>query len=238
MRKKIVESVIAGALVLVLGVGSTPARAELSLEILGGHYSLDLRKINEDFDERWNTIWDRDTDFEFKAGAIYGLALGYDVSPRFETRLEVHNLKSETGDTYYNSWESSSGLWEHYHYDQFRLTVTPVIISGIYKFSPLYVGAGVGLFSSKLRWVGEFDEYLNGSLWDSYSSSESNGDIPAGLVVLAGFTLVDKPVSLNLEARYIMLAKAKLKVDWWDTWDTEVDLSGLQLSLLAGVKFA
>ena len=235
MRKKIVESVIAGALVLVLGVASTPARAELSLRILGGYYSPNLRKINEDFDERWNNQWGHD--FEFKAGGIYGLALGYDVAPRFELRLEGYCFESKTGETYYHSWEGSSGLWEHYHDDEFKLTVTPVIFSGIYKFSPFYMGAGVGSFSTKLQWVGEYDEYLNGSLWDSYSLGMSDIDSPPGLVLLAGFTLVDKPVSLNLEARYVMLANAKLEVDWWETWDTEVDLSGLQLSLLAGVTF-
>jgi hypothetical protein len=235
MRKKIVESVIAGVLVLVLGVASTPARAELSLKILTGQYSPHLRKINEDFDEHWNN--ERGTDFEFKAGVIYGLALGYDVGPRFEIRLEGHYCESETGDTFYHSWQDSRGFYEHYHHDQFRLTVTPVIISGIYKFPPFYVGAGVGSFLSKLQWVGEYDEYLNGSLWHSYSLGTSDTDSPVGLVVLAGFRFGGRLVSFNLEARYVMVAKAKLEVDYWDTWDTEVDLSGLQLSLLAGVKF-
>jgi len=235
MREKIVKSVIAGVLVLFLGLVSTPARAELSLKILGGHYNLPLGRINEDFDEHWNNQWG--TDFEFKAGAIYGLALGYDVGPRFEIRLEGYSFESKTGDTYYNSWEGSSGLWEHYHHDDFKLTVTPVIFSGIYKFPRFYVGIGVGSFSSKLQWVGEYDEYLNGSLSDSYTLGMSDRDSPAGLVLLAGFSFKHKPVSLNLEARYVMDTKAKLEVDWWDTWDTEVDLSGLQLSLLAGVTF-
>ena len=235
MRKKIVEFVIAGVLVLVLGVASTPARAEWSLKILGGQYNLPLGRINGDFDEHWNNDWG--TDFEFKAGVIYGLALGYDVGPRFEVRLEGYSSESKTGDTYYNSWQDSWGFWEHYHHDQFRLTVTPVIISGIYKFPPFHVGAGVGSFPTKLQWVGEYDEYLNGSLWDSYSLGMSNSDSPVGLVLLAGFSFGNRLVSLNLEARYVMLAKANLEVDWWDTWDTEVDLSGLQLSLLAGVAF-
>jgi len=234
MGKKTVESVIAGALVLVLGVASTPARAELSLRILGGQYSPHLRKMNEDFDEHWNN--ERGTDFEFKAGAVYGLALGYDVSPRLEIRLGGYSFESKTDDTYYDSWEDSSGFWEHYHHHDFKLTVTPVIISGIYKFSPFYVGAGVGSFSSKIQWVGEYDEYLNGSWWNSYSDSKSDRDSPAGLVVLAGFSFGDKPVSLSLEARYVMLAKAKLEVNE-HTWDTEADFGGLWLSLLAGVTF-
>ncbi len=235
MRKKIVEFVIAGVLVLVLGVASTPARAELGLKILGGWYSPHLRKMNEDFDEHWNDDWG--TDFEFKAGGVFGLTLGYDVDPRLEFRLEGYSFESKTGDSYYNCWNDSLGFWEHYHHDDFKLTITPVIVSAIYKFPPFYVGVGAGSFSSKLQWVGEYDEYRNGSFWNSYSLGMSDRDSPGGLVVLVGFSIKDKPVSLNLEARYVMLAKAKFEMEWWDTWDTEADLSGLQLSLLAGVKF-
>ncbi len=81
MSKKIVESVVAGLLVLVLGIASAPARAEFSLKILRGQYSPDLRKMNEEFDEYWNNH--RGTDFGFKAGVISGLALGVNVGPRF-----------------------------------------------------------------------------------------------------------------------------------------------------------
>jgi len=234
MRKETVESIIAGVLVLVLGVASAPARAELSLKILGGQYSPHLRKLNEDLDKYWNNRWD--TDFEFKAGAIFGLALGYDVGPRFEIRLEGYAFESKTGDTYRRSWENELGLWERYCNDDFKLTVTSMIVSGIYKFSLFHVGAGVGSFSSKLHWVGGYDRYFNGSWMDSHSHSESDRDSSVGLVVLAGFSFGNKPVSLNLEARYVMLAKSKLEVNC-PNWDTEVDLSGLQLSLLAGVKF-
>jgi len=235
MRKKTVGFLIAGVLVLAFGIASTPARAELSLKILGGQYSPHLREMNEDFDEHWNNEWG--TDFEFEGGAIYGLALEYGVGPRFEIRLEGYSLESKTGEAYHNSWESSQGFWEHYHIDDFELTVTPVIFSGIYKFSPLYIGIGIGSFSTKLQWVGEYDEYLNGSLFDSYSSGMTDRDSPAGVVLLAGFGSRGKRVSLNLEARYVTRAKAKLEVDWWETWDTEADLSGLQLSLLAGITF-
>jgi hypothetical protein len=235
MRKKIVESVIAGVLVLVLGVASTPARAQLSLAVVGGYYSPTLGKINEDFDEHWNNDWG--TDFEFKAGAIHGLALGYDVGPRLEFRLEGYSFESKTGDSYYHSWEDSEGFWEHYHNDNFGLTVTPLILSGIYKLSPFYIGAGIASFSTKLKWTGEYDEYRYGFLWNSHSLRESDSDSSTGLVLLAGFSFGRQPVLLNLEARYVMGAKAKLEVIWWDTWETEVDPSGLQLSLLAGVKF-
>lgn len=234
MGKKTVESVVAGVLVLVLGVASAPARAEFSLKILRGQYSPHLRKMNAEFDEYWNNYWG--TDFGFKAGAISGFALGYDAGPRFEIRLEGYSFESKTGDTYRESWEGSLGVREGYQHQDFKLTVTPVIVLGIYKFSPFYVGAGVGSFSSKLQWTWEYNEYLNGFWMDSHSGSKSDTSSPGGLVVLAGFSFGDKPVSLNLEARYVMLAKGKLEVNCHN-WDTEADFSGLQLSLLAGVTF-
>jgi len=234
MRKKTVAYVVAGVLVLVLGVAPAPARAELSLKILTGQYSPHLRKINAEFDEYWNNH--RGTDFGFKAGVLSGFALGCDAGPRFEIRLEGYSFESKTGDTYRESWEDSLGVWERYIHEDFKLTVTAVIVLGIYKFSPFYVGAGVGSFSSELQSPWEYDEYLNGSWMGSYSGSKSDADSPAGLVVLAGFSLGDKPVSLNLEARYVMLAKGELEVNCHD-WDTEADFGGLQLSLLAGVTF-
>jgi len=212
MRKKTVEFVIAGVLVLVFGVASTPARAELNLEILTGQYSPHLRAVNEEFDEYWNNRWG--TDFGFKA----------------------QSFKSKTGGTYRKLWEDPSGVLERYQHDEFKWTVTPVIISGIYKFSPFYIGAGIGSFSSELQWVGKYDDYLNGSWMDSGSESKYDSDSPAGVVLLTGLSFGDKPVSLNLEARYIMLAKAKLKVNC-HTWETEADFGGLQLGVLAGVTF-
>ena len=235
MRKKIVGFIIAGMLMLVLGLASTPARAQLTLEVMGGYYGPNLGKINEDFDQRWNDLWGHD--FEFRAGMMYGLALRYDLGPRFGLRLEGYSFESKTGETYYHSWESSRGFREHYHDDDFKLTVTPIVLSGIYKFPPFYIGTGVGSFSTKLQWTGEYDEYKNRLWTDRYSLSESDNDSSTGLVLLAGFSFGGKPVFLNLEARYVVGTKAKLEVAWWDTWDTEVDLSGLQFSLLAGFKF-
>ncbi len=234
MRKKIVESVVTGLLVLVLGIASAPARAEFSLKILRGQYSPDLRKMNAEFDEYRNNRWG--TDFEFKAGAISGLALECDAGPRSKIRLEGYIFQSKTGDTYRESWDGSLGVQERYEHEDFKLTVISVIVSGIYKFSPFYLGAGVGSFSSKLEWVWEYDEYLNGFWMGSYSRSKSDTDSPGGLVVLAGFSLGNETVSLNLEARYVMLARGKLVVNC-HSWATEADFSGLQLSLLAGITF-
>jgi len=217
MRKKPVGFMIGGILALVFVLASTPARAKFILDI--GYYSPGFGKINNYFDE--TTDW-RGTDPEFEAGMMYGLALGYDINPHFRVRLEHSLFESQT----------SGSLWiDHgpsYWLEVYKLTIAPVILSGTYKFSPFYIGAGVGSFPTTFIYT-HTPEGLD------YSSSESGSDNDGstGLVLLAGFELGDKPIFLNLEVRYIIGAKTKLEVGWVDT---EVDLSGLQLSILVGFK--
>ena len=230
MRKKIIGFMVTGVLVLGLGFVSAPARAELSLGVVGGYYSPNFGKINDDLEEI-NDIFG--TDFELKAGMMYGLALGYDLPARFGLRLEYNSFESKTSDTFYDFyWDTWGFLWEEYEDDEWKLTVTPVILSLIYELSPAYIGAGVGSFPTKIKFDWEWEEYWEGFLVDSDSGSESDSDSPTGFVLLAGFGFGGEPVFLNLEARYVVGTKAKL-----EDWDTEVDLSGLQLSLLAGFKF-
>ena len=225
MRKKIIGFMVAGILFLVLGFVSTPASAELSLGVVGGYYSPNFGQVNDDLDEI-NT--ELGTDLEFKAGMMYGLALGYDLPPRFGLRLEYNSFESKTSDT----WSETSGLWEFREDIDLKLTVTPVILSLLYRFSPFYIGAGVGSFSTKVKSTAEWEEYFAGFLVDSDSWSESDDDSPTGLVLLAGYGFGGEPVFLNLEARYVVGTKAKL-----EDFDTEVDLSGLQLCLLGGFRF-
>ena len=142
LSKKIAGFMIVGTLVLVLGFVSTPARAELSLSLVGGYYSPNFGEINDD---QWPHLgWCNDyygTDLGFEAGMMSGLALGYDLDQRFRLRLEYNSFESKTSDD----------LWAGgYHWDvDFKLTVTSVILSGIYKFSPPYIGAGIGSFSTE-----------------------------------------------------------------------------------------
>jgi hypothetical protein len=198
MRKKITGFMVAGILVLGLGFASTPAQAELSLGVVGGYYSPNFGKINDDY------LAGLGTDLEFKAGAMYGLVLGYDLGSRFGLRLEYDSFESKTSD----------------EERDFKLTVTPMMLSLTYGLSPAYIGAGVGLFSTELK-----DTYGD-------SESDSDSDSPTGLVLLGGFGFGDRPIFLNLEARYVVGTKPKL-----EDFGTEVDLSGLQLSLLTGFKF-
>ncbi len=208
MRKKIIGFMVAGILFLVLGFVSTPASAELSLGLVGGYYSPNFGEINDDLDE-FNDLLG--TDLELKAGMMYGLALGYDLPPHFGLRLEYNSFESKTSDTVLPGVDLD-----------FKLTVTPVILSLLYGFSPFYVGAGVGSFSTELQW---------GVLEDSVFTSVSDSDSPTGLVLLAGYGFGGEPIFLNLEARYVVGTKAKL-----EDAGTEVDLSGVQLSLLVGLK--
>lgn len=170
--------VVAGILVLVFGLASMPAKAGLSLGVMGGYYSPNFGKVNEHFNDHWNNLWG--SGFEFKAATMYGLALGYDLGHRFRLRLEYDSFESKTSDTWYNSGWIWANFWEYYHDDDWKLTVTPVIFSGTYKFSPFYIGAGVGWFSTKVQWTFEYDAYRNGSWNYSYFWSDSDSDSPTG----------------------------------------------------------
>ncbi len=208
MRKKIVGFMVAGMLILVFGLASTPARAQFSLGVVGGYYGPNFGQINDDLDVV-NVVFG--TDLELKAGMMYGLALGYDLPPHFGLRLEYNSFESKTSDTVLPGVDLD-----------FKLTVTPVILSLLYGFSPFYVGAGVGSFSTKLKW---------GLLVDSTAITIADSDSPTGLVLLAGYGFGGEPIFLNLEARYVVGTKAKM-----EDAGTEVDLSGVQLSLLVGLK--
>lgn len=224
MSKKMVGLMVGGILVLVLGLVSTPASAQLSGGI--SYYSPGFGKINDYFDEQNDR---RGTNLEFKAGMMYGFALGYEVNPRFRLRLEYNGFKSRTRDSYWvDHGLSRMDYWDEY----WKLTVLPVILFGIYKFSLFYIGAGVGLYPTMFKLDYSHEQYLEGILEDGWSGSISDSDKPTGLVLLVGFEFGGKPILLNLEIRYIVGTKAKL-----EDFGTEVDLSGLQFSLLGGFEF-
>ena len=208
MRKKIVGFIIAGMLVLGLGFASTPARAQFSLGVVGGYYGPNFGQVNDDCDDI-NGVFG--TDLQFKAATMYGLALGYDLGPRFGLRLEYDSFESKTSDTVLPGLDLD-----------LKITVTPLLLSVTYGFSPFYVGAGVGSFPTKFNY---------GYVVGSTVISDSDSDSPTGFVLLAGFELANKPIFLNIEARYVVGTKAKL-----EDAGTEVDLSGAQVSLLVGLK--
>jgi len=211
---------------LGLGFVSTPARAQLSLGVVGGYYSPSFGEINDDLNDWYPSAFG--ADFELKAGMLYGLALDYGLPPRFTLRLEYYSFESKTSDDF---WDGSALLGTHWEED-YKLTVNPVIFSVLYSLSPAYVGVELGSFPTKTKNDWEWEDYFLGFVVDSGSDSASVSDTPTGLVLLAGFEFGGESPFLDLEARYVVGTKAKM-----EDWATEVDLSGLQLSLLAGFKF-
>lgn len=226
MRKKVISFLIAGVVVLILGFVSTPARSELSLGVLGGYYSPNFGKINDDLEEDFNTPYG--TVLGFTGTMMYGLTLGYDLPGRFGLRLEYGSFESKTSDAV----SETEDLWEQRVDIDCKVTVRPLLLCLTYGLSPFYLGAGVGSFSTEAEDTFTYELYHDGSLVDSEFDTRSDSDRPSGLMLLVGFRFGTKPTFLNLELRYVVNTKAKL-----EDVETEVDLSGLQFSLLGGLKF-
>jgi len=107
-----------------------------------------------------------------------------------------------------------------------------VILSLLYSLSPVYVVVGVGSFPIEFKENAEWEFYELGWVWKVDSGSLPDSDTPTGIVLGLGAKFGGKSPFLNLEAGYVVGTKAKLVY-----WNTEVDLRGLQVSLLAGFKF-
>jgi len=257
MRKKIVGFMIAGVLVLVLGFISTPARAEMNLGLGGYYYAPGFGEINDtlgDVNDYYGT------DLEFKGGGMYGLWVGWDITPRFGLRAEYDSFRSETSGTgdHLDIYYWFSDYWRDYYlwyYEtletKITLTITPIIFSGIYRFPPFFVGGGMCLIPTKAEASGiltedyyyDYYDYWYGEWYGpywlegySYDLTESDSDSPIGPVVLGGVELVggeNKGAFLNVEVRYIS-AEANLSVDGVDT---KVDLSGFQAGVSGGFEF-
>lgn len=224
-REKAFGFIVAGVLVSVFVFASIPAQANFILDV--GYYDLRFGKINEYFDEKNDFLG---TDFEFKPGMMYGLGLRYEVTPHFRLILEHSLFESQT----------SSGCWvgqdPDYWSGVYKLTIAPVVLSGTYKFSPFYIGAGVGSFHINFIYTHTYKDYQLGDLVNTDSESGSDNNSSASFVLLAGFEFGDRPIFFNLEARYIVDTKGKLELGWLNT-ETEVDLCGWQVNLLAGFNF-
>ena len=158
---------------------------------------------------------------------MYGLALGYEVNPHFRLRLEYNSFESKTSDDSWAYYDSLAEYWD----EEFKLTVTPVILSGIYQFSPFYMGAGVGSFATKFKYTYTVEEYQDEILVDSSSGSYSESDSPIGVLVLGGIEYSGQGFFGGLEARYVV-AEAEL-----ERRDAKVDWGGFQVCVRAGFKF-
>jgi len=209
--------------ILIFGIAS--AQAGLSIGEVVSYYSPRFGEVNDKLE--WVSALS-EMDLKLKGGLACGLTLSYDTSPNFRIRGEHNTFTSKTSDS------SSYDLWEDDY--SFKLTTTPIILSGIYRFSPdsllcPYAGAGIGYFFTKIS--DEWKGYYEGEMWNTESYSDK--DNPIGYQILGGIEFRGENFSLAMEARYI-IAKANLN-DPSAGFNTKVDLGGLFAGLIASTKF-
>jgi len=215
VRKKIGVIGVA-ALISVLIFGVVPAQAGLlNVGGMAGYYNPNFGEVNDEYLEGFSK--------KFEGGLTYGLVLSYDISPNIRIRGEYNTFTSKTSETF-------TILLLPWDFEE-KLTVTPIILSGIYRISPNvplcpYIGAGVGSFSTKME---EKIDLLG------ITASYSDKDSPIGFQVLGGVEFGGGNFSLAAEARYIV-AKAELNSDE-AAFYTNVDLGGLFAGLIASIKF-
>ena len=230
MKRKIIGFIVTGALIFTLSFAARATGADWSIGGVAGYYSPNFGEIN-DFDERYESQDIYGVDLTFKAGTIFGITAAYDISPNLRLRGEINSFTAKTSGTGY--W--SFGPYEKEEDIDFELTMTSLVFSGIYKFSPEetlspYVGAGVGQFSTKVKLSGEQRWYEYGSLENTYTGSMSQSDTPIGFQLLGGVEYNIENFLLTAEIKYTT-AKADMAV-----FGT-ADLSGLSLILGALLKF-
>jgi len=230
MRKKIAGFMIAGVLVLALGLVSIPAQAEWTFGPVGGYYSPNFGPINEELDEHGDLYG---TDFAFEAGMMYGLALGYNGNSHFGLRLEYNSFESKKSDDFWSHSVEYSDYWDL----DLSLTVTPVILSGIYRFFVFYIGAGVGWFPTEIKVTGTLESYQAGVLYYGGPVLDSRSASAIGILGLAGLEYRGGWFFGGLEARYIV---AEGELEDWDLQqilDSKIDLSGFEACVTAGFRF-
>lgn len=232
MKRKIIRLIASGTLIFILSFASRSTQADWSIGGVAGYYSPNFGEVN-DFDERYES-WDiYGVDLTFKAGTIFGITAAYDISSNFRVRGEINSFTAKASDVGY--W---SGVWrwseEVYDID-FELTMTSLVFSGIYRFSPEeslspYVGAGVGQFSTKVKLSEERRWYEYGLLEDIYTTSVSQSDTPIGFQLLGGAEYSIENLLLVAEIKYTI---AEADMGLFKT----ADLSGFSLILGALFKF-
>lgn len=208
------------------------------LRVIGrvGYYSPNFGEFNE---ATANMNASFGTDLEFKGGIVYGIGLSYDISSRFETRVEYNSSTSKTEDTSSITWEGTTSRMDISV--DYGLTTTPIVISAVLRFFPdmpfrPYVGLGVGIFSSRFSGAVTQKYYEDGTLTGTVSGSGSYEDSPAGFQIIGG---IENDVSANLvlasEIKYV-LAEATFNIeDAIPPYSIKCDWSGFMGS--AGIEY-
>lgn len=230
MKKKMVGFLGAGALVLVFGLFSDSAQAELNFGGLVGWYNPNFSELNDYLDSSAPPEWG--IDLEFEGGMMYGVAVEYEITPNFKLRGEWNSFNADTSD--------SDGGGNFGYSAEYKLNVNAYTLSGIYTMSPArpvfpYIGAGVGQIMTKFQW-GEIELYA-GTPWLTSTGSETEG--PIGFQVLTGVGFNTGTLLLWGEARYIF---AKVEMENFQSHDGSVsgitiDLSGLFLNVGTIIRF-
>lgn len=227
MRKKAVEFVVAG--VLVLGLFSGSAGAALNFAGLVGWYSPNFGEINDYFDDV-NDFWD--TDLGFEGGMAYGAGVEYEITPNFKLRGEWAGFTIDTSDSVSHP--------RPFYRGEFELTMNAYTLSGIYRMSPEellspYIGAGLGQFKTNLEW--EESGVLPSYIWITFDRETEES---IGFQALMGIEFDTEKFLLRGEARYIS-AEVEIE-DFSGMYDdvvsgTKVDLGGLFLNVGAIIRF-
>ena len=230
MKKKMVGFLGAGALVLVFGLFSDSAQAELNFGGLVGWYNPNFSEVNDYLDSSAPPEWG--IDLEFEGGMMYGVAVEYEITPNFKLRGEWNSFNADTSD--------SDGGGNFGYSAEYKLNVNAYTLSGIYTVSPAkpvspYIGAGVGQFMTKFQW--EEIELYTGTPWLTSTGSETEG--PIGFQISMGIEFGTETLLLRGEARYI---SSQVEMKDFESYDgkvsgTTIDLGGLFLNVGATIRF-
>jgi len=227
MMKRVVIGILCVGLVLL---SASFAGASLKVSVNAGYYDPDYGQINEEL-----SVLSAGTGMNlgFDSGFIYGLSIAGEIGDRLEARLEYDSFSSKTSGEFTDSYVDLDEVTHTFKNSmKMELTVSPVILSLVYRFpgaslSP-HVGVGLGLFSTKLTGESWYREYEDGDLVDFSYDRGAYDDDPVGFLVLAGLTKnIGKNFVLRGEVRYIFSAKATFTDETVSPpWSVDCDLGG------------
>ena len=236
--KKIVVGFLSVVLVFLL-IGSF-AQAGLRFYLDAGYYDPDYGEINE-----YLSMLSAGTGMGLglDSGFFSALGIAGGITPKLEVRLEYGDFTSKTSGSFTDSYEWEGVTYTSKYRTKMELTVNPLILSLIYRFSERalspYVGVGLGSFSAKLSGESWYEEYEDGTLADFSYGQGSYSDDPTGFLVLAGLAKdIGKNFVLRGEVRYIFSTKATF-VDRTASppWSVDCDLGGFMGSVVLEYSF-
>jgi len=228
--------IIALSSIFIFGI--LPAWGDLSIGGVAGYYNPKFGEINSRYLRNLTDAWGYTMGLELEGNFTSGIRVDYDISPNIFIRGEYDNFISKKSGTWYiEIYSQGSTIYKNEYNLIEKLTTTPIILSGIYKFSPeksrySYAGVGVCLFSTKFTESLEIKKYRSGNLVNVFPfHSISDNGRSIGYQALAGMKFKMKEYSLSGEIRYIV-AKAEMR-KFYNT----VDLGGFFIGMSVSTNF-